>query len=113
MISLDRIYELTLEEVQEEYKKLYAGYEKLKRTLNEYANCINKGDAIINKVMNMRLEQHESIINRYKQALDKIKDICCAKTKNCHIGCLICSTKCNENKILDIINQAKEVNNER
>lgn len=63
-----------------------------------------------------RIEQdHVNFIDeiiRYKQALDEITDICCAKTKNCHMGCFICSTKCNENKILDIIKKAKEVNNE-
>lgn len=60
--------------IRKENEKLKYECEKMKRTLNEYANCINKGDAIINKVMNMRLEQHESIINRYKQALAPFED---------------------------------------
>lgn len=43
---------------------------------------------------------------KLEDVLDEIEDICCAKTKNCHLGCFICSTKCNENKILNIINKA-------
>lgn len=47
--------------------------EKLKTKLDEYKNSINKGDRIINQVMNMRLEQHDNIIDDLKQQLQATK----------------------------------------
>ena len=69
------------------------------------AECEELKDRIKKLRKNLALEIEEN--DHYRKALDEIKEICCDKTKNCKTGCFLCTTNCNENKILDIISKVK------
>ena len=70
------IYNKECLNLTQELEERTAECEELKAKLDEYANSINKGDRIINQIMNMRLEQHDNIIDDLKQQLKY-------KTKDC------------------------------